>query len=54
MLALQNVVDLVKDDFYNKNTKDKCHELKALYLNPFFEIKNYFVKYFSFMKKKNI
>ena len=26
MLALQNVVDLVKDDFYNKNTKDKCHD----------------------------
>lgn len=26
MLALQNVVDLVKDDFYQKNIKDKCHD----------------------------
>ena len=35
-----------------KNQEDESHELKALYLNPFFEIKNYFVKYFNFMKKK--
>ena len=26
MLALQNVVDLVKNDFYQKNIKDKCHD----------------------------
>ena len=35
-----------------RNQEDESHELKALYLNPFFEIKNYFVKYFSFMNKK--
>ena len=46
------------EDFENlelgikKNQEDESHELKALYLNPFFEIKNYCVKYFNFMKKK--
>ena len=35
-----------------KNQQDESHDLKMLYLNPFFEIKNYFVKNFNFLKKK--
>ena len=26
MLALQNIVNLVKDDFYNKKTEDQCYD----------------------------
>ena len=35
-----------------KKQQDESHDLKTLYLNPFFEIKNYFVKYFYFLRKK--
>ena len=34
-----------------KNQKDESHDLKTLYLNPFFEIKNYFFKYFTLLRK---
>ena len=35
-----------------KNQKDESHDLKTLYLNPFFEIKNYFIKNLNLLRKK--
>ena len=35
-----------------KNQTDESHDLKTLYLNPFFEIKNYFIKNLNLLRKK--
>ena len=35
-----------------KNQKDESHNLKDLYINPFIEIKNYFLKNFRKIKNK--
>tara|TARA_B000000557_G_scaffold64376_1_gene50647 strand:- start:736 stop:1755 length:1020 start_codon:yes stop_codon:yes gene_type:complete len=35
-----------------KNQKDESHDLTTLYLNPFFEIKNYFIKNLNLLRKK--